>query len=1179
MSTTISLTNNTTVTAAAPIDATVTPSLKQSLELAQAQLQKFASNPEFSQKLAVAFGDGANLQALQADWLAGDFSILSGIEIRTSAELNRAKGAYSAATDTIYLSQEFWDANQDNPEILVGVLLEEVGHRIDARVNTVDSLGDEGEIFSRIVQSIDTSAEQIESIHANDDHAIIMLDGREIAIEEAGDLITKAQVAELKDGINQVFTALNSALGAKVFAEQLPFLGDNLKDAFDGGDKAFQYLKTFRDAVNKGLDTLASINTDPTTDQVKTAINTALTTAGIQGLGGLVNLVGNDVKIDFKLLNPTLSAVVDLSGDFGLPNLGLKTTGKAQTILGYNFNFDVGVDSTGFYFDTAPTGSNLGIKLATTIPNFSAKADLSLLNFTASDNSAKPSSFIANFDVGFKDSNGDNKLRLNELGNVASLIDAKLTADANINLKLQSALSVDIPLPTFSTNLNVAWKFNSAAVDPGDDNKTFGNAPTISLNDSSLNLGSFFSTLPGQVLKQIQEITKPIQPIIDILTAEIPLITELSGKVTTLLDLIGATPDEVAAIKGLADIVTLANTVASFSGDNGVSIDLGSLTLDTDVRSSVLTDAVATVTRALTPSTNKNATKFLADSKAVGGNGGLSFPILTDEKAIGKLLLGQNVDLFKYQPKPISLSAEYTKFFPVLGPIGIKLGGKVGFALKLDVGYDTKGLRDFLASQTKDPTTVFNGFYLDAFDDQGNILTGGQLQAGVIAGVAVNLGIVEVAVEGDLTATVDFGFNSKITEADGKVRGAKLLATKLEDLFELSGELTAGLRAYLDLGIGPISYRALDLESPRVTLLSFNKDKQLPILGTVLADGTLRLNMGPNSADRLHGNVSDGPENFTIKGSSDTGGPVIEVGAFKVANYFRTSGITKIVANGAERADVIAADDSVSVDVVFSGGANDDSLSGGKIADILNGDGGNDLLNGNGGNDTLKGGAGKDVLIGGSGADVLDGGDDFDIADYQSATAGLTIDLTTPQNSTGDAFGDTYTSIEGIKGSKFDDKLTGNDNDNALLEGFEGNDLIQGLGGIDILYGGIGNDTLEGGLGDDFLTGSVGADALDGGGGIDATTYIQSKSPVNVSLKTGIGTGGDAQGDTLTNIEILVGSITPSFQDRINLKIPPNKGDVLEGNDEVNIISGLAGNDYISGLGGDDSLYGETADP
>jgi Ca2+-binding RTX toxin-like protein len=1174
--TTYSLANSTTVAAAAPIDATLLPSLEQSIGLAQAQLQKFASNPEFSQKLAVAFGDGVDLAKLQADWLAGDFSILSGIEIRTSAELGRAKGAYSAATDTIYLSQEFWAANQDRPEILAGVLLEEVGHRIDARVNTVDSVGDEGEFFARIVQSIDTSADQIESIHADNDHAIVILDGREISIEEAGTLISKAKVAAIKDGIDRVFTKINDALGQKVFAEKLPFIGDNLKFAFEKGEDAFVVVQKLRDKLITGLDKLASINTNITTDDIKEAIDTALTAAGFQNLANLIEAIGDGVEIEIKLKNPTVSANVDLSGDFGLPNLGLKTTGTANAVLDYNANFNFGVDTAGFYFNTDPTdGSKLDIKLATTIPNFSAAADFGPLKFTATDNNTSPSSFIAKFDVGFKDPDGDNRLRLTELGG-GNLLDTKLTADAKIDLKLKSALPSDT-IPSFNTNLAVAWNFNSATIDADDDNRNFGSAPKISLKDSNLDLGSFFGSIPRLALQKIQQITSPIQPIIDVLTEPIPVLSELKGKAITLLDLIGATPGQVAAVRGLADIALLSNTVLTLSNSDGVALDLGSVTFDTDVRATRLADAVANVSRFLTPSTNANAKKFLTDVQAVRG-GGLSFPILTDETAIAKLILGQNVDLFKYQPTPISLSADYKQFFPIIGPIGATFAGKIGFALMLDVGFDTKGLREYLVSQPKDPATIFNGFYLDAFDDTGKILTGGELQAGIIAGVAIDLVLVEAGIEGDITANIDFGFNQNIVEPDGKIRGTKLATTKLEDLFQLSGELSAGLRAYLEVGIGPFSDTE-EYESPRVTLLSYNKDKELPILGTVLANNSLRLNLGPNSIDRLHGNITDGAENFTITeipAVKNAQNVVITpaqfvIGAFRTTNTFNTADITQIVANGGERADIITANDSVSVGVVFNGGASGDSLSGGKIADILNGDEGNDVLKGNGGDDTLRGGSGKDVLIGGGGADLLDGGADFDIASYETATAGLTLDLGAPQNSTGEAVGDTYISIEGIKGTKFNDNITGDNNSNSLLEGLDGNDSIQGLGSADFLSGSKGNDTLQGGFGDDFLTGGADGDALDGGEGTDTAAYIQSKTSVNVSLKTGIVSGGDAQGDTLTSIESLMGSLVATTT-------PGTRGDTLEGNDLANVISGLAGNDYISGLDGDDFLYGETAD-
>ena len=48
------------------------------------------------------------------------------------------------------------------------------------------------------------------------------------------------------------------------------------------------------------------------------------------------------------------------------------------------------------------------------------------------------------------------------------------------------------------------------------------------------------------------------------------------------------------------------------------------------------------------------------------------------------------------------------------------------------------------------------------------------------------------------------------------------------------------------------------------------------------------------------------------------------------------------------------------------------------------------------------------------------------------------------------------------------------------------------------------------------LTGGAGADTLDGGGGVDTASYATSAAGVTVSLTTGTGSGGDAEGDTLS---------------------------------------------------------------
>lgn len=103
--------------------------------------------------------------------------------------------------------------------------------------------------------------------------------------------------------------------------------------------------------------------------------------------------------------------------------------------------------------------------------------------------------------------------------------------------------------------------------------------------------------------------------------------------------------------------------------------------------------------------------------------------------------------------------------------------------------------------------------------------------------------------------------------------------------------------------------------------------------------------------------------------------------------------------------------------------------------------------------DTLTGHAGTDYLYGGPGADAMNGNGGTDFADYSGATAGLTADLGGIANNTGDAAGDTYTLIEGIIGSNFNDNVRGNGTNNTLIGG-AGDDMLRGRGGADVLDGG-----------------------------------------------------------------------------------------------------------------------------
>ncbi len=170
----------------------------------------------------------------------------------------------------------------------------------------------------------------------------------------------------------------------------------------------------------------------------------------------------------------------------------------------------------------------------------------------------------------------------------------------------------------------------------------------------------------------------------------------------------------------------------------------------------------------------------------------------------------------------------------------------------------------------------------------------------------------------------------------------------------------------------------------------------------------------------------------------------------------------------------------------------------------------------------------------------------------------------------------TYTIIDGNGGS-----------DTATVDVTVNGSVINGTAGNDTLNGTAGDETINGLAGNDILEGLGGADILDGGTGIDTASYIGSSTGVTVSLATGTGTGGDAQGDTLTGFENLNGS---GFDDILTgdanaNSLKGNNGDdilyggdgddTLQGQNNNDTLYGGDGNDTVQGNAGDDTLFGE----
>ena len=142
----------------------------------------------------------------------------------------------------------------------------------------------------------------------------------------------------------------------------------------------------------------------------------------------------------------------------------------------------------------------------------------------------------------------------------------------------------------------------------------------------------------------------------------------------------------------------------------------------------------------------------------------------------------------------------------------------------------------------------------------------------------------------------------------------------------------------------------------------------------------------------------------------------------------------------------------------------------------------------------------------------------------------------------------------------------------ATIKGTTGRDSLVGTSLADTMFGGADDDTIDGGAGidkmfgetgNDTFLGGEGADSMDGGADVDTVTYAQSTSGVKVNLGTGLGYGGQAEGDTLVSIENVTGS---------------QYRDILVGTNGRNTINGGKGNDFIAAGGDNDVIIGGGGD-
>jgi hypothetical protein len=152
-----------------------------------------------AQEALMLSGESPALKFLVTQWSAGDFKDLPPIVLLSRAEMNGALGAYAISTGAIYLNAD-WLVGASKAEVNE-VLTEELGHHLDGLLNAVDTPGDEGEYFSRLLVGKAAADPEKAALRNQSDAAVVSVGGADISAEQAAAPVIQA---------NSLYTLVNA---------------------------------------------------------------------------------------------------------------------------------------------------------------------------------------------------------------------------------------------------------------------------------------------------------------------------------------------------------------------------------------------------------------------------------------------------------------------------------------------------------------------------------------------------------------------------------------------------------------------------------------------------------------------------------------------------------------------------------------------------------------------------------------------------------------------------------------------------------------------------------------------------------------------------------------------------------------------------------------------------------
>ena len=582
--------------------------------------------------------------------------------------------------------------------------------------------------------------------------------------------------------------------------------------------------------------------------------------------------------------------------NIGIPGLSISAgdqggdpANQLNAAVGYKFHLSFGLDrNLGFFLNVPSDGVVLGLGVSLNVPNSTIKANVAFLQVCLAPHTASPdfngnpdypcnvtasgstSVIGASFTVKMQAPSGSahpSVVTLNDLSShsLGDIFTPTFSAGLNLDLDFQVDVGSTQTLPGIGGEFLFKWTWSNAPANSGteDDmaNHTADSGNDLEFKGVYISAGKFFSGVFGEVVKEVQQVTQPLKPIIDVITAPIPLLSDLShiagGPDITLITLAKSFSTLVGGpnLSFIDTVIGVIKTISSLnlgSISNSLHISIGSFkplgaagavfhgAATPDVSSPAASGADAEINTegdlngnafgdmdsasgsgALSKSANKESS-----GPSSGQTFGISFPVLKKPASLFNLLMNKDVTLVKFDSGPLSLGFSYSQQFgPVYAPppVMVVISGSASITARVVLGFDTFGFRQAAAGNA---TLVgfLNSLFIITQDDNGKPIPAILLQGTLAAGAEVSAVIISVGIEGGIQLTIALLWND--SDNDGKFRFSEIVGKALINplcLFNFSGSLNFFLQVFIDIGISPFDY-SFNFTIIDLTLLDFSSN-------------------------------------------------------------------------------------------------------------------------------------------------------------------------------------------------------------------------------------------------------------------------------------------------------------------------------------------------------------------